>query len=300
MKIIEKKYLRLSGKSHVLVSPENKTKTAHHYDTILTVKIFEKDFHMSSYVKPLVTRKIKYSKRGTIKKLTVRSTKRLRFLLRNTAHKMEYEVGLTYPKSFSSDGVLVKKHFHKLRTRLNYYGYKYIWILEFQSRGAPHFHMLVSKEIKKDVLAKMWFDIVGSGDLKHLRRGVHVAIIRNKDGMAGYFATYLSKQDQKHVPESYSNVGRFWGSSKDLVDCTVKKFYGLHADIQELKREIRPLRRWYDKQKKSWSKKKKFVPIKNKFKSPVMNKGMSLKVINSDRYVYELRKRRLDFSLYES
>ena len=157
--------------------------------------------------------------------------------------------------------------------------------------------MLLNKEIKEEVLAKMWFKIVGSGDLKHLKRGVHVAPIRSKDGMAKYFATYLSKQEQKHVPIEYQNVGRFWGSSLDLLECTIKKYYGNGEDIQTLKKQLRPIRRWFDGKKRSWSKKRKFTGkvFKNKF----VRRGTSFKVIYMDLFVNELKSRGLDISLYE-
>jgi hypothetical protein len=258
------------------------------------MKIFPKDIHFSSYVPPIrgVT-----AKRGKIKRFSFGSIKRLKFLLRNTVHKMEYEIGLTYPNEFPNDGLLVKSHFHRLRMRLNYYGYKYIWILEFQGRGAPHFHMLVNKPIERKVLAKMWFDIVGSQDDKHLRRGVHASPIRSKDGMAIYFANYLSKQDQKLVPEEFRNVGRFWGASRELLDCTVKKFYGTSEDIKKIKKELRPLRRWFDGKKRQWSKKS---PLKGKFRrNKYVRRGVSYKVINSDSFVKEYKRRNMDTSLFE-
>ena len=150
MKITEKNYLRILGKNHEITTTDNTTKKAYNYDTVFTVKVFKKDFHVSSYVKTPTKEKVKYAKRRTIQKLTFRSMKRLRFFLRNTAYKMEYEVGLTYPNNYSNDGELVKKHFHLLRSRFNYHGYKYIWILEFQGRGAPHFHILIDKKLEKE------------------------------------------------------------------------------------------------------------------------------------------------------
>lgn len=265
-------------------------------EEVLTVKVFPKDLHVLSHYSRI--KKLKPTKRGTIKKFSFGSTKRLRFLLRNTSEQMEYEVGLTYPNEFPNDGLIVKGHFHRLRMRLNYYGYKYIWILEFQGRGAPHFHMLLNKEIEKEVLANMWFDIVGSGDIKHLKRGVHVSAIRSKERMASYFATYLSKQDQKLVPEAFQNVGRFWGASRNLLDCTIKKFYGTPDDIQVLKKQMRPIRRWHNAQKRSWSKKRKFKvkAIKNRF----VKRGAGFKVINSNLFTDELKRRNLDTTLYES
>lgn len=298
MKIKKKHYLTRRGFNYETNEDnpilEKWTPKQHDNENVLTLKVFNKDLHVSIYNKKPWTGKRK--KRGTIKKFSFGSVKRLRFLLRNTIHKMEYELGLTYPNEFPKDGLIVKNHFHKLRTRLNYYGYKYFWILEFQNRGAPHFHMLVNKEIKKEQLSKMWYAIVGSGDEKHLKRGVHVAPILNKDGMAGYFAQYLSKQEQKIVPEEFKNVGRFWGASRDLLECTIKKYYGNLEDIWELKKQMRPLRRWYEAQKRSWSKRKAYKkkPFKNKYLRP----GVAFKVINSNLFVREYESRKMDVSLF--
>ncbi len=266
-------------------------------ENVLTMKVFPKDIHVSSNNPMPKSRFRKVVRRGAIKKLTTRSTKRLRFLLRNVADTMEYEAGLTYPNEFPNDGLLVKEHFHKLRQRLNYRGYKFIWVLEFQRRGAPHFHMLLNKYIKEEDLAKMWFDIVGSGDVKHLRRGVHVEVIRSKDKMASYFVTYITKQDQKQVPEEYKNVGRFWGSSQNILTCTVKKFYGNMEDIRELKKQLRPMRRWFDGKKRSWSKQRPFKS--KKFVNKYIRRGVAFKIINTNIFIDELKKRGLDTSLYE-
>ena len=212
---------------------------------------------------------------------------------------MEYEVGLTYPNEFPNDGIAVKNNLHKLRMRLAYRGYKSIWILEFQERGAPHFHMLIDKEIELKKLLAMWYAIVGSGDIKHLRHGAHVKKIRTKEGMRHYFASYLSKQDQKTVPVEYHNVGRFWGYSLSLMECTVKKFYGNPEDIQQLKRELRPMRKWYDAQKRGWTKKKS-TGAKKFHRNPHLNhRGSKVKVVNSDKFIDELKKRGLDKELYE-
>lgn len=314
MKIQKKSYLTRQGNNYAIDNDdpllEKWIPKRDSNESVLTMKIYPKDIHVTSHnpaprpfkwltpEEKVKEEEKKQQKRGRIKKFSFGSIKRLRFLLRNVADTMEYEAGLTYPNEFPNDGLLVKEHFHKLRQRLNYYGYKFIWVLEFQRRGAPHFHMLLNKEITHEELAKMWFKIVGSGDLKHLKRGVHVAPIRSKEGMAKYFATYLSKQEQKHVPLAYQNVGRFWGSSQDLLKCVVKKFYGNTEDIQALKKQLRPVRRWFDSMKRMWSKKRKFVGGK-RYKNKFVRRGASFKVINSDVFVQELKKRGMDTSLYE-
>ena len=300
MKIKNKSYLTRLGRNYEIDKEdpilEKWIPKKRDDENVLTLKVFSKDFHVSSNnIRP---RTFKRKARGVIKKFSFGSVKRLRFLLRNTTDKMEYEVGLTYPKEFSNDGLLVKKHFHKLRMRLNYRGYKYIWVLEFQGRGAVHFHMLLDKEIKQEALAKMWFDIVKSGDSKHLKHGVHVEKIRSKEGMSKYFASYLSKLDQKIVPIDFLNVGRFWGASRNLLECTVKKFYGNMEDIRELKKQIRPMRRWYNGQKRSWSKKRKFKGMKA-HKNNYLRRGVAFKVINSNLFIDEIKRHGKDTSLYE-
>jgi len=297
MKITEKNYLTRSGNNYeVKHNAENIKPVAHRYEAKLTIKVFPKDIHVSSYI-PSGVKKKTYKKRGKISKLSFPSSKRLKMVLRNVADKMEYEAGLTYPKGFSSDGILVKKHFHKLRSWFNYYGYKYVWIMEFQGRGAPHFHLLLNKEIKKEALIKIWFKIVGSGDLKHLKHGVHVGLIRNKGATATYFNSYVTKKDQKHVPKEYQNVGRFWGYSHSLLECAVKNYYGSVEGVNNLKKQTRPMRRWFDGQKRSWRKKKKYTP--KKFKNKYIRRGQSFKVINSNLFIEELKKRGIDTSLYE-
>jgi hypothetical protein len=272
-----------------------------HYD-VLTTKAFPKDFHASDFVKrvsPFKNEKKKRKERGEIQRCTPQAMRRFKFLLRNTMHGMNFEIGLTYPNEYSQcvDGLVIKSHLHKIILRLNYRGYKHIWALEFQERGAPHFHMLLDKEISKKELAKMWFDVVGSGDLKHLRRGVHVAPIRSKDGMEKYFTNYLTKQDQKTVPEKYLNVGRFWGNSRNLLSCTIRKYYGNPEDIRLLKKELRNIRKWFESKKRLWSKKN---ALKGKFyKNPFVRKGSSFKIVYSNVFIEECRKRGLDTSLFD-
>ena len=284
-----------------------KSKRIEHYG-VLTMKIFNKDFEASDYSPKSYTKVWtieKYEKwklrkkRGRVKKLSFGSVKRLKFILRNCIHEMNYEVGLTYPNEFPNDGLAVKDHLHKLRMRLAYRGYKSIWVLEFQARGAPHFHMLLDKEIELEELLKMWYSIVGSGDIKHLRHGAHVKKIRTKEGMRHYFASYLTKQDQKTVPEAYHNVGRFWGYTLSLLSFTIKKFYGNEEDIRELKGKLRPMRKWYDSQKRGWGKKKATGGKKFHINPHLNHRGSKIKVVNSDKFIDELKKRGMDTRLFD-
>jgi hypothetical protein len=125
-------------------------------------------------------------------------------------------VHLTYPAEFPRDGLVVKRHLKAFLDALRRLGMRnYVWVLEFQERGAPHFHILVDigKEegLTKDWVAKTWARIAGAD----LRAGTRVESIYANEAIA-YLLDYLSKAKQKAVPDDFSNVGRLWGASRGL------------------------------------------------------------------------------------
>jgi len=84
--------------------------------------------------------------------------------------------------------------------------------MEFQERGAPHFHIFGTWFPDKDVVATIWYNIVNSDDKRHLAAGTRVEFFKHgRAGMSSYASKYALKQEQKTVPENYQNCGRFWG-----------------------------------------------------------------------------------------
>jgi len=131
-------------------------------------------------------------------------------------------VTLTYPNEYPHDGALVKYHLKRFLQEIRRAAissgrkdsYSSFWFLEFQERGAPHFHVLTTEFIRKDELAQLWYGIVASGDEKHLKAGTSVEKLRlGRKGMISYAKKYALKSCQKVVPDHYQNVGRFWGVS---------------------------------------------------------------------------------------
>lgn len=135
-----------------------------------------------------------------------------------------YFVTLTYPGEFPSDGRVVKRDLDTFRKALDRKcggRARAVWKLEFQGRGAPHFHLALAyggdvADLRTWV-SRRWFEIVGSGDERHLRAGTQVQELRGNP--AAYFAGYTagckhksSKEYQNRVPEGFGNVGRFWGA----------------------------------------------------------------------------------------
>lgn len=181
------------------------------------------------------------AERGTIEFLSSKSRRRLALIAGNSDVPMRSFVTVTYPNEFPCDGHLVKVHLHALLAALRRKdpGLSYLWFLEFQRRGAPHFHAFLSTalpcpleplsrrcgRVRKSVLvnrdyqdwiSRRWFEIVGSGDEKHLKAGAAWEVVEKPDGAARYVSKESYKTFQKSVPEEFQNVGRFWGCSRDL------------------------------------------------------------------------------------
>lgn len=160
--------------------------------------------------------------------LSKKSRRRLAFVANNTQVVFRTMVTLTYPKQFETDGQIVKGH---LRTFLQWCRDRfdrpsYLWFLEFQRRGAPHIHILLDCPLPSDkdervelfyIVARRWYEIVGSGDVRHRAAGTRCEGIRKPDGAARYCLKYAYKTEQKCVPKAYQNVGRFWGCSRDVT-----------------------------------------------------------------------------------
>jgi hypothetical protein len=175
--------------------------------------------------------------RQEIVEFSAASRKRLAFVASNTEIEFHTMITLTYPGEYSNDGVQVKGNLREFLTWLkkDMGAYSYLWFLEFQQRGAPHFHILIDRKIRGRAMldalrfrvSANWYQIVGSKDTKHLAAGTRVERIRKRDGARHYAVKYAQKTYQKIVPEAYRNVGRFWGCSVDVkpkpvahVQCT--------------------------------------------------------------------------------
>jgi hypothetical protein len=132
----------------------------------------------------------------------------------------EYSVmcTLTYPGEFPRDGRVVKRHLDCFVKRAFRYWVEgrepksCFWFLEFQERGAPHFHLFLNFTIPAVLVSQWWYEIVGSGDERHLLAGTRIEAMRSgRYGTVSYASKYAAKVEQKEVPPNFVNVGRFWG-----------------------------------------------------------------------------------------
>jgi hypothetical protein len=151
------------------------------------------------------------------------SKRRLRFLAGNTTVPLVSQFSLTYHNS-KPDGKTVKKHLNSWlqRIRTRFPEIHYLWILEFQTRGVPHFHVFLSLPHDlpglRNILAVNWNRIAEPESDEHLRFHNHKNnFIKWDMYSAGYLCKYLDKEHQKAVPVGFTGVGRFWGNSRALL-----------------------------------------------------------------------------------
>ncbi len=169
--------------------------------------------------------------RGNVDSLSSGARNRMSAYLRGAVSEYRYFVTLTYPRD-ESTWFGFKRHFKNFVEVLRRSGYgekqgsSVFWFLEFQERGAPHFHLFCTHRISKRFLSEHWYRIVGSGDTRHLRAGTNIKRLYGptRDYTISYAKKYATKNEQKTVPNMFKNkknfekhgekvesVGRFWG-----------------------------------------------------------------------------------------
>jgi hypothetical protein len=105
------------------------------------------------------------------------------------------------------------------------------WVEEFQARGAVHFHVILVFKDPVDLkkfrpwLSDAWYEIVDSGDPKHLKAGtqaVPVYVSQGVGSLMGYLAGEMGKIKQTRPVDPRTGelipTGRTWGFwGKDAV-----------------------------------------------------------------------------------
>lgn len=170
-------------------------------------------------------KKIKYTRRlcnsWTCPGCQIRKAILTKYLLRDVIfmNKLDYFLTLTLdPKKIPSDFkdntheyitkifnhfiTVIKrkkfKYFHKEKNR--YYTLnlssqeeklKYVWVIEFQSNGNAHLHILFNKFLPIDVIRKVW-EHVGGGNMMRIEK------IKSLIGISNYVSDYIVKGVSEH------------------------------------------------------------------------------------------------------
>lgn len=132
---------------------------------------------------------------------------------------------------------------------------RYIWFMEFQSRGAPHFHIILDMPNpgngERLEVASHWVETIQPLEWSYcrlsdkeelmVRETARYLNFRDKfwenektpGGLARYGIKYATKLAQKEVPEWFRLTGRFWGSSKNFKCPDGVEFSGTESEVRE-------------------------------------------------------------------
>jgi len=171
-------------------------------------------------------------KRGSISEFTNRSRSRLlKKISQLSKNNNPLFVTLTYHNDYPGDYEGYKYDLHRffISLRNHFPEVGIIWKLEFQKRGAPHFHLLmwgVDLSEGMDFIPREWNRMVSPGDEIHLKwhRGEYqnkpcVQLIKSWNGVKAYAAKEMGKtQGLAEQP------GRFWGLRGNVPLSLIKKF----------------------------------------------------------------------------
>lgn len=153
------------------------------------------------------------AKRGKVSEFTKKSRLRLmRELSKVRRDRLPVLITLTYPGEYSDDPKTWKRHLDNFIKRMarKFPNIAGVWKLEPQKCGAPHYHMLVWGAGYVELLAwvsKAWYEVVKSGDIRHLHAGTRVERVKSQQGVMFYASKYLGKE----VLAEWGHAGRWWG-----------------------------------------------------------------------------------------
>jgi hypothetical protein len=134
-------------------------------------------------------------------------------------------VTLTYPQEYP-DARRAKDNLRAYLQRLQrlYPGMSVVWRLEFQERGAPHFHLLIFgvPRIPKEEVQRHWGEVIG-----YANPFTRVERVRTWRGVVGYAAKYMAKAGLDIVPYLHA-CGRVWGvfMARFLPSAPLGEFFG--------------------------------------------------------------------------
>lgn len=156
---------------------------------------------------------------------------------------LPYFVTLTYQKN-QTDCAAAKKNlntfhqrFRRISAKEENESYRYFWKMEFQKRGAVHFHLMqffpenmFPPAWQKNKLhyvqlrvSAAWNEIAEPESNIHLKVGTNCRKVVNWDMATGYLSKYMGKDQNYFNPETgelsewhEKKTGRFWGFSNNF------------------------------------------------------------------------------------
>ncbi len=176
-------------------------------------------------VPKLPPRERKRKKRGKVIEFSAAARSRLKATFasfKRSALASAHVVTLTYPAEFPApdDFKVYKRHLHTFQQALRrkWPNCSGVWKLEFQRRGAAHYHLILfglvnaSLEEIRAWFRESWYRIAHNGDKNGGIAGTQVDTVKSAGGIMSYLVKYLSKGDQT-MPGNFT--GRYWGKHNE-------------------------------------------------------------------------------------
>lgn len=166
---------------------------------------------------------------GGEKKAIVGFSERSRRNLRRTVHSLRRDeaalfLTLTWHELLVSPEE-AKDTLDRFGKRLSRYfpGASFVWKMEPQERGFPHFHILVYglRWIDPQYISRVWHECTSETSEEHRKSGVDVEWIRDDGKLQSYLSEYFAEtyeewpeidgDHSEEVVEAWEGPGRFWG-----------------------------------------------------------------------------------------
>ena len=203
----------------------------------------------------------KYSPKSIRGKVTVFSRKSRRRLLEffaRTAHTNTPRVflTLTYPSNMN-DAATGKAHLRAFleRVRRRYPKASAIWRIEYQKRGAVHFHLVFFNlpYWKADTIRLVWGEIIGEDNPR-----IKIETIRTKRGTTYYVSKYIAKVGNAALVSlsflPYSHAGNHWGYfNKSEIPMAELEVFEVLGDLKAFWDFRRAIARFYPKGKSKYT-----------------------------------------------
>lgn len=208
-------------------------------------------------------------KRGVIKDFSRQARLRLMKKLMSLSQPPRHFITLTYPAVYPADPDEWKRHLDSFFKRLNrlFPDNWFLWKLEPQERGAPHFHLIgdlfgdPSVYMKESeiygLLRPIWYQVVGAtgeNGRKHFLKGVQAKNVENggHKKLSNYTSKYIGKvQLTKDLPE-WARPGRFWGIN-NRKNMPAFQWDNICLDISYAVWIKRMVRRWMKRRSRQYS-----------------------------------------------
>lgn len=172
----------------------------------------------------------KINSRGKVVGFSNKSKKRLSWIYNN--YDWKSMLTLTYHVDFPLTGQESKNHLHAVLIKIKRMGIKFLWVLEWQGRGYPHYHIWLSKELikeEKEYIVSTWLNVTSYYNYTEASKEYHysesIYTKWNINVSINYAVKYAYKSEQKGLPLNVATYGRWYGHSRMKIEPIIEYEY---------------------------------------------------------------------------